>query len=419
MDGCFALIPLALAVMKILIVTTKSPYPLFEGRALRTYNLIKQAAREHEIHLLSFVQTQEDLDGIEHMRSICKVVEYEKLYFGDAKLQILQDAASELFSRAPLPVVKYRTASMRAKLQRLMKAHQYDLVHLDMLHLADYQEVCGDVPVVLVEHNVEHVILQRRADNETRPLHRAYLRYQAAKLKSYEAYACRRAHHVVSVSDLDTEQLRKLAPGAQVTTVPNGVDTEFFSAQATAKEPHGLVFVGGFTWFPNLDAIRHFCEDILPKLVKDVPDVKLTVIGKHPDSPVVREIGEHPNVHLAGQVDDIRPYVNAAAAYIVPLRIGGGTRLKILDALAMSKAIISTSVGCEGLAVEHGQTILVADTPDAFAQTIVQVLRNPDMAQEIGQRGRALVEARYDWAAVAKGLMAVYEQTAARVRQAA
>lgn len=400
--------------MKILIVTTKSPYPLFEGRALRTYNLIKQAALHHEIHLLSFVQTPEDLEGIEHMRSICKVVEYEKLYFDGAKTQTLKDAICELFSRAPLPVVKYRTAGMRAKMRKLMQTHQYDLVHLDMLHLADYMDLCGNTPVALIEHNVEHVILDRRADNETRPLHRAYLRYQAAKLKSYEGRACQRAQHVVAVSELDAQQLRELGPGARVTSVPNGVDTEYFRTSHTPRKPTSLVFVGGFTWFPNLDAITYFCEDILPKLLKTIGDIQLTVIGKQPDTPVAQEIAKHPNVTLAGLVEDIRPDVDAAAAYIVPLRIGGGTRLKILDALSMSKAIISTSVGCEGLDVEDGKTIVIADTPDAFAQAIVKVLADPAWADTIGRQGRQLVESRYDWAAVAKTLMAVYADTAQR-----
>ncbi len=413
MHGCIARIPLPRA-MKILIVTTKSPYPLFEGRALRTYNLIKQAALHHEIHLLSFVQTPEDLEGIEHMRSICKVVEYEKLYFDGAKTQILQDAICELFSRAPLPVVKYRTAGMRAKMRKLMQTHQYDLVHLDMLHLADYMDLCGNTPVALIEHNVEHVILDRRADNETRPLHRAYLRYQAAKLKSYEGRACQRAQHVVAVSELDAQQLRDLGPGARVTSVPNGVDTEYFRTSQTPRKPTSLVFVGGFTWFPNLDAITYFCEDILPKLLKTIPDIQLTVIGKQPDTPVAQEIAKHPNVTLAGLVEDIRPDVDAAAAYIVPLRIGGGTRLKILDALSMSKAIISTSVGCEGLDVEDGKTIVIADTPDAFVQAIVKVLADPAWADTIGRQGRQLVESRYDWAAVAKTLMAVYADTAQR-----
>jgi sugar transferase (PEP-CTERM/EpsH1 system associated) len=400
--------------VKILVVTTKSPYPLIEGRALRTYNLIKQAAKEHEIHLVSFVQTEEDLQGIEHMRSICPVVEYEKLYYGGGGARMLADAACELVSSAPLPIVKYRTATMRARLRRLIAEHHYDLVHLDMLHLADYQAECGDIPVVLVEHNVEYVILQRRAETETSWLRKTYLRYQCAKLKAFEARACAKADHVVAVSDLDAEHLRSMAPGAKVTAVPNGVDTEFFQNPPTvAPSPEHrseLVFVGGLTWFPNLDAIRYFASDILPLILPDVPDVRLTVIGKNPESPITHEIAAHPQIRLAGLVDDIRPYVASAAAYIVPLRIGGGTRLKILDALSMSKAIISTAIGCEGLEVEDGKSIVVANTPAEIAAAILKVLRDPALAQRLGQEGRALVERRYDWSAVGKGLMQVYEQ---------
>ena len=401
--------------MKILVVTTKSPYPLIEGRALRTYNLIKQAAKEHEIHLVSFVQTDEDLQGIEHMRSICPVVEYEKLYYGGGGVRMLADAACELVSSAPLPIVKYRTATMRARLRRLIAEHHYDLVHLDMLHLADYQAECGDIPVVLVEHNVEYVILQRRAETETSWLRKTYLRYQCAKLKAFEVRACAKADHVVAVSDLDAEHLRSMAPGAKVTAVPNGVDTDFFQNPPTAapspEHRSELVFVGGLTWFPNLDAIRYFASDILPLILPDVPDVRLTVIGKNPESPTTHEIAAHPQIRLAGLVDDIRPYVASAAAYIVPLRIGGGTRLKILDALSMSKAIISTAIGCEGLEVEDGKSIVVANTPAEIAAAILKVLRDPALAQRLGQEGRALVERRYDWSAVGKGLMQVYQQS--------
>jgi len=221
---------------------------------------------------------------------------------------------------------------------------------------------------------------------------------------------------VVAVSDLDAQHLRELAPQAHVSTVPNGVDTSYFAAQGLPRKPAHLVFVGGFTWFPNLDAIRYFCDDVLPLVTRAVPDLRLTVIGRQPDTPVVEEMGRNPHVHLTGQVDDIRPYVDEAAAYIVPLRIGGGTRLKILDALAMSKAIISTSVGCEGLAVEDGKNIVIADTPQALSEAIVRLFKHPEEAQAIGLRGRELVEQRYDWAAVAKGLMASYAQAVGHSR---
>jgi sugar transferase (PEP-CTERM/EpsH1 system associated) len=398
--------------VKILFVTTKSPYPLHEGRALRTYNLIREVAREHEVHLVSFVQTPEELEGIEHMRSLCAEVHFHKLHFNAPKWQLAVEALREPFGRAPLQVVKYRQRAMRSTLRRLLAANRYDLVHFDMLHLADYFALCGDTPKLLTEHNVESVILKRRADTETRPPVRAYLRYQQRKLRRYEARACRAADHVVAVSEADAAQLQDLS-GRGVSTVPNGVDTAFFTTASSVQTPAvsaSLVYVGAFTWFPNADAIRHFVEQVLPLIRAERPDVTLTVIGKGADPQSEPALAAQPGVRLAGLVDDIRPYVQQAAVYVVPLRIGGGTRLKILDALAMGKAIVSTSIGCEGLAVTPGHDILVADEPQAFAQAVLQLLREPDRAAALGTSGRGLVERRYDWCAIGGALLQAYRQ---------
>jgi sugar transferase (PEP-CTERM/EpsH1 system associated) len=401
--------------MKVLFVTTKSPYPLHEGRALRTYNLIREVAREHEVHLVSFVQTPEELEGIEHMRSLCRELHFHKLHFNAPRWRLAVEAVRELFGRAPLQVVKYRQASMRRTLQRLLATHRYDLVHFDMLHLAEYFPLCGPVPKLLTEHNVESVILQRRAETETRPLVRAYLRYQQRKLQRYEAQACRAADHVVAVSEADAEQLQRVS-GRAVTTVPNGVDTTFFTAALDAAAQRNaaptLVYVGAFTWFPNADAIRHFVEQVFPLIRAARPDVQLTVIGKGADAKSEPALAAQPGVRLAGLVDDIRPWVQQAQAYVVPLRIGGGTRLKILDAMAMGKAIVSTSVGCEGLAVTPGHDILVADDPREFAHQVLRLLGEPELAARLGRNGRALIEQRYDWRAIGAGLLDAYRRTA-------
>lgn len=394
--------------MKILAITTKSPYPLYEGRALRTYNLLRHIARRHEVHLLSFVQTPEEIDGIAHMRSVCAHVESERLYMDNARTRLALDLLREPFSRAPLMAVKYRSSRMRARIEALMRAHRYDVVHLDMLHLAEYIDLFPHTPVVLVEHNVESVILQRRLETETSMLKRLYIGYQHRKLRHYEARMCRRADHVVAVSELDAEQLRAMSGSANVTSISNGVDTEFFRATGEARVPTDLVFVGGLTWFPNLDAIRHFRADVLPHIVAAVPDVRITVVGKNPDDRAVREIADDPRITLAGLVDDIRPVISRAAVYVVPLRIGGGTRLKILDALSMGKALVSTSVGCEGLDVVDGEHLVVADTPEQFAAAVVRLLRDPAAAQALGAAGRALVQRKYEWAALADRLDAVY-----------
>jgi len=394
--------------MKILALTSKSPYPLVEGRALRTFNLLKQAARRHEIHLLSFVQTPEEVEGIEAMRDICASVAFEPLYLDGGRTELLRDAALELASAAPLMAVKYSTSRMRRRLRASLEAGHFDVLHLDMLHLGQYLDEAGPVPVVLVDHNVESVLLERRAQNERRLLAHAYLRYQVAKLRRFEARSCERADAVVAVSEHDAAQLRALAPRASVRSVPNGVDTDFFCARDVPRQAGGMVFVGGLGWFPNLDAMRYFCESILPLIRRECPEASLTVVGKNPDERAAKSIAAHPCVCLTGMIDDIRDTVSAAAVYVVPLRIGGGTRLKILDALSMGKAIVTTSLGCEGLDVVHGEHVLIADEPQRFAREVLRVLANPALAAELGRRGRELVRQRYEWAVIAEAMEEVY-----------
>lgn len=396
--------------MKILVLTTKSPYPLYEGRALRTYNLLKQVAQRHEIALLTFVQTPEEVAGVEHMRQFCAHVDAVPLYLGSGKWQIFVDVVRELFSSAPLLAVKYRSRTMRAKMRALLAKGDIDLVHLDMLHLGEYLDLARGRPVVLVEHNVESVLLRRRVENTSNPLKKLYLYYQYRKLRNYESRLCRSADHVIAVSDLDAKSLEDLAGRAGMTTsIPNGVDTAYFRYAGAEPAANTLVFVGGFTWFPNYDAIRYFAREILPLVAREIPDVTLTVVGKNPDDKGVRELKANPRIRLTGLVEDVRPIIAAAAAYVVPLRIGGGTRLKILDALSMHRPIISTSVGCEGLDVVSGEHLLIADVPERFAAEIIRVLRDPVFAGQLGRAGHALVRHKYEWNVIAQDLLRVYQ----------
>jgi len=396
--------------MRILVITTKSPYPLYEGRALRTYNLLRQVAKKHEILLLTFVQTPEELEGVAHMRTFCSHVDAVPLHLETGKGTLVLDLLRELFSAAPLHAVKYRSRSMREKMRALVSSGTIDLVHLDMLHLGDYLDLCAGKPVVLVEHNVESVLLRRRVENTSNPLIKLYLFYQYLKLRAYEAQLCRRVNHVVAVSELDAKLIGELAGISNVTSISNGVDTAYFRASEGRRRPNSLVFVGGLTWFPNQDAIRYFCVQVLPRVAAEIPDVSLTVVGKNPREINIPEVAENPRVRLTGLVEDVRPHISEATAYVVPLRIGGGTRLKILDALAMGKPLISTSVGCEGLDVVAGEHLLTADTADAFAREIVRVLHDPELGRRLGAAGRELVERKYEWNVIGQELDRVYER---------
>ena len=405
--------------MRLLVVTTKCPYPLDEGRALRTYNLLREAAREHEIVLCTYVQSEAERDeGLEKMRAFCAEVHAVPLYMRGRAAQLAWDVGRDLFSGAPILAIKYGRRAMRALLERLIANEHFDVVQLDMLHLGELLPVVRRFPVVLVEHNVESALWERRTVNERNPLRRAYLARQLRKLRDYEARLCRVVQQVVTVSDLDAETLEGMTGGVECTTVPNGVDVDYFRPTDEPVEPGSLVYVGGLGWLPNLDAIDFFVSQILPKIAAEVPEVHLTVIGRIPSQSVIDRWRDEPRVRFTGLVDDIRPIVARAAAFVVPLRVGGGTRLKILDALAMGKAVVSTSIGCEGLAVTHGQDIIIADEPAAFAAEVVRVLRDASLRQSLACGGRACVEERYHWSKVGRLMDAVYRNAAEAAQRA-
>jgi glycosyltransferase involved in cell wall biosynthesis len=399
--------------VNILFVTTKNPFPLNEGRALRTYNLIRETSKRHRVTLCTFVQSQEELAGIDEMRKLCAEVHYQPLYLNGAMFRLGIDVVRDVLSHSPILATKYRVPRMIAQVGELVRGGAVDLVHLDMLHLGDFLPICGDKPVVLVEHNVESVLLRRRVDNEANPFRKAYFGYQYRKLRDYEARICGAVDHVITVSDLDAEVLRGMNPRGRYTTIANGVDCKYFRSQGTAKQANSLIYVGGLSWYPNLDAMRFFCTDILPRIRQALPDATLTVVGKLPNGHVPDEFGSVAGVHFTGLVDDVRPFIDRAAAYVVPLRVGGGTRLKILDGLSMGQSIITTSVGCEGLAVQGERDLLIADDAETFARQVVRVLRDEVLRDALSRCGRKLVEESYEWGAIARDLDRLYESVLA------
>jgi polysaccharide biosynthesis protein PslH len=394
--------------VKILAVTTKSPLPLNEGRALRTYNLLRELASRHEITLCSYVQSEAEVQGLEGMREFCAAVHAVPLYLSAPRAELARDLLRDLTSAAPILATKYLRGEMVELLRKLMREQKFDVLHLDMLHLALLGEKASGLPTVLVEHNVETALLERRAQRATGVM-KLYLERQVRKLRRFEAAACGAAHSVVCVSDNDAELLRKMNDKVRTITVPNAVDIQFFKPAQTAPRAAELIYVGGLGWFPNLDAIEFFARDVLPRIAREVPDVSLTVVGQIPDSTVVGRFRDIPAIRFAGLVDDIRPYAAQAVAYVVPLRIGGGTRLKILDAFAMGRPVVSTSIGCEGLRVAHERELLIADDADAFARETVRVIRDTQLAARLGAAGRECVVRDYQWAGAAQLMDRAYE----------
>jgi glycosyltransferase involved in cell wall biosynthesis len=257
------------------------------------------------------------------------------------------------------------------------------------------------VPVVLFEHNVEYMIWKRLHDVETRPWRRALLALEWRKMRRYEASACARAGLTVAVSEADRDLLASNAPGAAIGAIPTGVDTSYFHPNGAIEGPATLVFTGSMDWYPNEDAVLYFLEAILPQIRREVPGVSLAVVGRDPSSRL-QAAGAAAGIRVTGTVADVRPYVAEAAVYVVPLRVGGGTRLKIFEALAMAKPVVATGVGAEGLPIVSGQHFLRADDPADFARAVVTLLRDPERRRALGEAGRRLVEERYSWTQVAR-----------------
>jgi glycosyltransferase involved in cell wall biosynthesis len=259
-------------------------------------------------------------------------------------------------------------------------------------------------PAVVFTHNVESEIWRRHYESQTNPIKRALYWQQWRRMLRFERQTLARFDRVLAVSDVDSQTFQRLYPdalNAPPITVATGVDTEFFSPGTRNPEPGtwNLSFTGSMDWIPNEDAMTYFCRDILPRIRAQVPGVTLSIVGRAP-TPAVRRLAEIEGVEVTGRVDDVREHIAKSAVYVVPIRIGGGTRLKIFEAMAMGKAVVSTTVGAEGLPVTDGQDIVIADEAPAFASAVVTLLRDADQRQRLEQAARDLVVTHYDWAAV-------------------
>jgi glycosyltransferase involved in cell wall biosynthesis len=299
----------------------------------------------------------------------------------------------------------FDSPSVVRRIRDLLQTRRFDLIHVDSIMLSRYLPLVRGAPLVCGHHNVESVLLQRRALAERTPWRRAYLRHQARLTAREERRWCARCDLNIVVSEADRVTLQRSVPGATCAVVPNGVDIETFRPNPGRDE--GIVFVGESTWFPNRDGWQYFCHEILPGIRAAAGMTPVRWVGRASDA-LRRHYHDRYAVELTGYVADVRPYVRDAACYVVPLRVGGGTRLKILDAWAMGKAVVSTSVGCEGLAADDGRNILIRDDPESFAQAVCAVLRDLPLRQRLGVEGRRTVERQYSWERIGESLLRLY-----------
>jgi glycosyltransferase involved in cell wall biosynthesis len=402
--------------MRILWAKIGGLWPLNTGGRLRSFHIVSELSRRHRVSVLTTHNPADDpralsaaLPGCERVLSVPHAAAKRGSPGFAAAL------ARSWLSPLPVDLWKTRVPALRDEVSRRIAAGEIDLCVADFLFAAPNVPFGGPVPVVLFAHNVEYRIWQRLCDAERRIWRRALLEVEWRKVRRYESRACARARVTIAVSEADRTLLASLAPAARVESIPTGVDTTYFAPSSVPERPGYLVFTGSMDWYPNEDAVLYFLDAILPSIRREMPDVVLTIAGRNP-SARLRAAGERAGARVTGTVEDVRPYVAEAAVYVVPLRVGGGTRLKIFEALAMGKTVVSTSVGAEGLPLTSGEHFLRADDPEDFAGVVVRLLREPDLRRQLGLAGRRLVEARYSWAQVAREFDARCEGAVATCR---
>jgi glycosyltransferase involved in cell wall biosynthesis len=387
--------------VRILWIKVGGLFPVHTGGRRRSYEIVSELAKRHPVVLLTTHGPGDDPSSLAGAFADCEsVASVPHAIPKQGSARFAGALARSWFSALPVDLLRCRSTALRRRVRAELKRGRFDVVVADFL-AAESNLPEERPPVVLFEHNVEHRIWQRMRDAERRPWRRALLEIEWRKLRRCEARACARSDRTVAVSDVDRVQLAALADGADVVAVDTGVDTTYFAPRGYPERAHELVFTGAMDWFPNEDAILRFLETTLPLIRRAVRDASLTVAGRNPTARL-RAAAARAGVRVTGTVDDVRPYLARAAVVVVPLRIGGGTRLKIFEALAMGKAVVSTAVGAEGLPTTPGEHLLVADEPDPFAAAVVALLSDPARREALGAAGRRLVESRFSWPQVAR-----------------
>ena len=412
--------------MKLLFLTPQAPYPPHKGTTIRTYNLLAGLAERHTIDLLTFGDATVSSPPL---NALCR-----RIHALPAPARsVTRRALTTLFSPWPDMALRLWSPAFAGSLQGWLRDGDYDVLQVEGVEMARYGLLArrsprprakrggmGRARLVFDDHNAEW-LLQKRTYEAERQLNgwnlgAAYSLIQAWKLRRFERTACRAADRVIAVSDADAAAIHQLDPALPVTVVTNGVDTAHYTFGAVEPahfEFPALVFSGTMDFRPNVDAVLWFAERVLPRVRAAAAEAKFIVVGQRPHARLNTLRGRG-DVIITGAVDDVRPYLAGASVYVVPLRMGGGTRLKVLEAMAMSAPIVSTSMGVDGFEVQNGREVMIADEPDRFAAEVVHVIGDARKRQALGVQGRRFVESSYDWSAIVPRLEQVYGAIARR-----
>ena len=395
--------------MRILFLAPSITFPPHGGGALRVYNLATHLAKRHEVTLVGFTGDNSDTRfAVTSETGLKRVIRIRRPMVPPER------HGGYLLHHMPDVVRTYRANEMQCTLQRLMTEETFDVIYAEEAVMAQYiVQTAYNAPVILGRQKIDshfyrQVFAIRKSGYSWRK--RIYEYVQWLKWQRYEKELCRPFHFHVTVSQKDKSILQKHDSRAKIFVVPNGVDTDYFSYQPLpAESEFSVVFVGSMSYAPNVDGVKFYAKEVVPKLRARYSKLKTIVVGRDPPQEIMA-LSAQPGLIVTGAVEDVRPYIYGSSLSIVPLRIGGGTRLKILESLASGRPVVSTTVGAEGVPYSHGQNIMIADEPIAFANHVVDILEDCMLASKLARNGREFVEANYDWSIIAERLVAVFSE---------
>lgn len=396
--------------MRVLWVKAGKLLPVDTGGKIRSFNILRHLARAHSVTLLSYYGGRKDsgyeaeiarvLPGAETIRTAA--------LDGNALAQLV-DYLRLILQPAPFAVSKFTHPDVKRALASAMNSRNFDVAVCDFLSASLNFPAALSIPTVLFQHNVESSLWQRLASTESNLAKRLAYKIEAYKMVKYERAALRRFHRIIAVSDYDRQRMLGMYPASAIAVVPTGVDTEKYTAAPPSNtDPPKIVFLGSMDWEPNIDAVSYFCRDIFPRIRAQFPSAMFQIVGRNPHPTVKRLACD--SVEVTGTVPSVSEYLREATLFVVPLRAGGGTRLKIFEAMATGKAVISTTVGAEGLAVQSGRDLILADEADSFADASILLLTDAALRRHYEQAAARLA-AQYDWSNIVQQFSAVLQDT--------
>ena len=391
--------------MKILFLSPTVPFPLTDGGRIRVFNLLKQIAEKSDVTLLALETQPTDADGVAQLQQFGIQVHLVPNAPTLPRVSF-RTLANAFLKRQPITVARYDLPVYRQKFRELVATEDFDLVHYEMFHTAQFQTEV-DLPSVLSQQNVDSAIWRRLCGETANPFYKFAYWTQQLAFQRYERVLSPKFDAVTCTSAIDAAVFQRHCAADTIEIIPNGVDVTHYQPDFTSEAPAHLIYIGSMDWYPNEDAVAFFADEVLPQIQEKIPNVQFSIVGGNPSARVQR-LTEREGVVVTGRVPEIKPYFAEATVFVVPLRIGSGTRLKILEALAMGKAIVSTTVGAEGLDLKNGEEIFIADEPTTFADAVTRLLTDASLRRRIGENGRARVEQDYDWRSIGQKLHTLY-----------